>query len=296
MIRAENLSKRYRGNDALVDVTFAVPQGSVFALIGPNGAGKSTAIKVAMNLIEPSAGRVEVLGVDSRRLGRERLAQIGYVSENQKLPEWMRLDAFLEYCRAFYPAWDGALAAELLRQYDLPAGRKLSQLSRGMKVKAALAASLAYRPRLIVLDEPFGGLDVLVREQLIESLVDCTPDATIFLASHDLAEIESFASHVGYLDHGRLQFSDELESLSGRFREIVLTFDAAPALPARWPGTWLRPEVSTAVVRFVDTAFDPDATPARIAALWTPRDIAINAMPLRSIFIALAKSGRAAHA
>jgi ABC-2 type transport system ATP-binding protein len=204
MIRAENLSKRYRGNDALVDVTFAVPQGSVFALIGPNGAGKSTAIKVAMTLIEPGAGRVEVLGVDSRRLGRERLAQIGYVSENQKLPEWMRLDAFLEYCRAFYPAWDGALAAELVRQYDLPAGRKLSQLSRGMKVKAALAASLAYRPRLIVLDEPFGGLDVLVREQLIESLADCTPDATIFLASHDLAEIESFASHVGYHNVGRL--------------------------------------------------------------------------------------------
>jgi ABC-2 type transport system ATP-binding protein len=121
MIRAEHLSKSYRHNDALHDVSLEIPAGSVFALVGPNGAGKSTAIKIAMNLIQPSAGRLEVLGVDSRRLGPEQLAQIGYVSENQKLPEWMRVDAFVEYCRAFYPQWDDALAAELLRQYELPA-------------------------------------------------------------------------------------------------------------------------------------------------------------------------------
>src|SRR5204863_3509551 len=128
------------------------------------------------------AGRAEVLGVDSRRLAAPQLAQIGYVSENQQLPEWMTVKAFLQYCKPFYPDWRDDDAAALVRAYDLPLDRPLKALSRGMRVKAALASSLAYRPSLIVLDEPFSGLDVLVREQLIESIVERTPEATVFLA------------------------------------------------------------------------------------------------------------------
>src|SRR5689334_1310578 len=120
MIRTDNLTKRYRKNEALHGPTLDVPTGSGFALAGPNRAGKSSAIKILMNLIRPSAGSAQVLGVDSTRLSAGELAQIGYVSENQKLPEWMRVDYFLEYCRAFYPTWDDALAADLVRNYELP--------------------------------------------------------------------------------------------------------------------------------------------------------------------------------
>src|SRR5947209_12488378 len=200
MIRTFELSKKYSRNEALHGLTLDVPEGSVFALLGPNGAGKSTAIKTVMNILRPTAGRADVLGVDSRRLGPAQFAQIGYVSENQQLPEWMTVGAFLQYCRPFYSGWREEDAAELVRAYDLPLGRPLKSLSRGMRVKAALASSLAYRPRLIVLDEPFSGLDVLVREELIESIVERTPEATVFLASHDLAEIESFATHIAYLN------------------------------------------------------------------------------------------------
>jgi len=164
IIRTENLTKRYRHNEALHGVTLEVPAGSVFALVGPNGAGKSTAIKTVMNILQPSVGRAEVLGVDSRQLRAEQLARIGYVSENQKLPGWMKVGYFLQYCKPFYPAWSDDDVAELVRGYGLPLDRPLKALSRGMRVKAALAASLAYRPELIVLDEPFSGLDVLVRE------------------------------------------------------------------------------------------------------------------------------------
>jgi ABC-2 type transport system ATP-binding protein len=293
MIRAEHLSKRYRRNEALHDLTLEVPAGSVFALVGPNGAGKSTAIKIAMNLVEPSAGRMEVLGVDSRRLGPEQLAQIGYVSENQTLPEWMRVDAFLDYCRPFYPQWDDALAAELVRQYDLPRERKLSHLSRGMKVKAALTASLAYRPKLIVLDEPFGGLDVLVREQLIESLVDCTPEATILLASHDLTEIESFATHVGYLNEGCLEFVEEMASLSARFREIEVTLNSPASLPAGASASWLNLEQSGAIARFTETRFDSSRWREDVAHCFSGvRDVQAREMSFRAIFIALARSRR----
>jgi ABC-2 type transport system ATP-binding protein len=295
MIRTRNLTKRYFRSEALHDLTLEVPAGSVFALVGPNGAGKSTAIRIVMNLTPPTSGRAEVLGVDSRRLGPAQLAQIGYVSENQKLPEWMRLSTFLEYLKPFYPTWDTDAAADLVRQFELPLHRHLRSLSRGMKVKAALAASLAYRPKLIVLDEPFTGLDALVRDELIESLLARAEDTTIFISSHDLAEIESFASHIGYLDQGRLRFSEELETLSARFREIVLTFGAPPALPREWPGNWMQPESSAAVLRFVETRFDPERTPAAVRSLFPGlRDMAVNAMPLRSIFVTLAKASRAA--
>src|SRR5580704_15142551 len=139
----------------------------------------------------------------------------------------MTVGYFLKYLSAFYPAWDHALEGELVRQLQLPLDRKLKHLSRGMRMKAALASSLAYRPRLIVLDEPFTGLDAMVRDELIEGLLARAEGTTIFISSHDLAEIESFASHIGYLDRHRLQFSEELETLSARFREIVLTFAAA---------------------------------------------------------------------
>jgi len=293
MIRTDRLTKRYRHNEALHDLTLEVPPGSVFALVGPNGAGKSTAIKIIMNLIRPSVGRAEVLGIDSTRLGAVELAQIGYVSENQRLPEWMRVDYFLEYCRAFYPSWDNGLAEELVRHYHLPLDRRLSALSRGMKVKAALAVSLAYRPRLIVLDEPFSGLDVLVREQLIESIVDCTPEATVLIASHDLTEIESLATHVAYLNEGRLEFVEEMEVLSARFREIEITLDSPSGLPSGLPAAWLDPELSGVVVRFTDTHYEPvrsrDEVARRFAGV---REIQSREMSFRSIFLALAKSRR----
>jgi ABC-2 type transport system ATP-binding protein len=292
-IRTRDLTKTFRRTLALSGLTFEVPEGSIYGLVGPNGAGKTTALKVLMNIHRPTSGTSEVLGVDSRRLAPAEFAQIGYVSENQEMPEWMTVQYYLDYLANFYAAWDRTLAANLLRQLHLPPERKLRHLSRGMKMKAALASSLAYRPRLIVLDEPFTGLDALVRDELIEGLLGRAEGTTILIASHDLAEIESFASHIGYLNEGRLLFSEELESLSARFREIVLTFNAAPALPSPWPAAWMRPEVSGAVVRFVDTHFDPAATPAAVHDLFPDvRDIAINAMPLRAIFVTLAKAGR----
>jgi len=291
MIRAQSLSKQYRRTRALHDVTFQVPRGSVFALVGPNGAGKSTFLRLAMNLTTPSGGRIETLGVDSWKLGPQQLARIGYVSENQKLPEWMTVRAFLNFCRPFYPAWDDALAAGLLDQFGLPLDRRLSSLSRGMKVKAVLAASLAYRPELIVLDEPFGGLDVLVREQLMESLADCTPAATILMASHDLAEIESFATHIAYLNEGRLEFVEEMSALSNRFREIEITLEPPAAIPAGLPPTWLNAEQTGPLVRFTDTQYDPGSSQREVTRRFTGvREVTARAMSFRSIILALRRS------
>jgi ABC-2 type transport system ATP-binding protein len=292
-IRAEHLSKKFRRVEALNNLNLDVPTGAIYALVGPNGAGKTTAIKILMNIIPATSGRAEVLGTDSKGLAGRAFTSIGYVSENQQLPDWMRVDAFFAYLRPFYPSWDQDLENELVKHFQLPLDRKLGRLSRGMRMKAALASALAYRPKLIVLDEPFGGLDPLVRDEVIEGLLERAPEATIFLSSHDLAEIENLASHVGYLEQGRLRFSEEMTALAQRFREVELTLDKPSTSPENLPSTWMHVNASAAVVRFIETRFDEDRTSAEIRRLFGDvRNQIFTPMSLRSIFLAMAKAER----
>lgn len=293
-ILTEGLSKRFRRVNALSGLNLDVPEGATYAMVGPNGAGKTTIIKILMNIFRPTGGRAQVLEMDSTQIAGTSFSAIGYVSENQELPEWLRVGEFLAYLRPFYPTWDASLEAELLRQFGLPLDRKLHHLSRGVRMKAALAGSLAYHPKLIVLDEPFTGLDPLVRDQFIEGLLKRAKETTIFISSHDLGEVETFASHVGYLEQGRLQFSEELPALRARFREVELAFDAPPAVPAKIPETWMQLSVSEALVRFVESRFDLERTNHEIRELFgaAPR-VSYTPMSLRSIFLAIAKSSDA---
>lgn len=293
VIRSMELSKKFGRRTVLDRVDLEVPEGGVYGLVGPNGAGKTTAIKTLLNIHRATSGRGDVLGVDSRRLSPREFAQIGYVAEDQQMPDWMTVGYFLDYLKPFYPDWDQGLAAELVNRFDLPRDRKLRHLSRGMRMKAALASSLAYRPKLLILDEPFAGVDALVRDELIDGVLDRAGETTIFISSHDLAEIESFASHIGYLDRGRLEFSEEMTALAARFREIEVVVDAP--LPANLPRTWANVESSAAVVRFVETHFEGGRTEAEIRAVFPAlREVTIHPMPLRQIFVTLAKASRKA--
>jgi ABC-2 type transport system ATP-binding protein len=295
VIETAALTKRFRRNPVLDGLSLSVPEGSVYALVGSNGAGKTTTIKILMNIFQANSGSARVLGVDSRRLSPSEFQRIGYVSENQRLPGWMTVGYFFSYLKPFYPQWDDALAAEMLQQFQLPLDRRLRDLSRGMLMKTALASSLAYRPSLLVLDEPFTGLDALVRDEFIGGLLERAEGVTILISSHDLAEIESFSSHIGYLDEGRIRYSEEMHSLSGRFREIEITLDA-PAQPSpSWPAHWLNRESGAAVVRFVESNFDDTATHRAIREIFTGvRNVDVRPMPLRSIFVTLAKNTRRA--
>ena len=295
VISTAHLTKRFASSEAIHDLTFEVPEASIFGYLGPNGAGKTTTIKTLMNIFVATSGSATVLGLDSRRLSSTRLQQIGYVSENQEMPAWMSVDYYLDYCRAFYPSWDPALCDSLVKQFDLARKRSLKQLSRGMRMKAALVSAIAYRPRLLILDEPFSGLDPLVRDELVEGILAISADHrwTVFVSSHDLAEIENLVTHVAYLDRGRLVFSEELSSLQERFREVAVTCEGPAQTPTPWPEAWLKPETSSAVVRFVVTDYTEDRSPQQIKAKFSGcRDLSVEPMSLRSIFVTLAKSRR----
>src|ERR1700760_3928256 len=168
VIAADDLWKRYGRHDALQGLRLSVPEGSAYALIGANGAGKTTTIKVLMNILSPSRGAATVMGVDSRRISPAMLARIGYVSENQSLPSRLTLTQYLDSSRPFYPAWDRGLEDSIRSSLQLPGSRRIGELSHGMRLKLGLAAALSFKPRLLILDEPFSGLDPLVREELME--------------------------------------------------------------------------------------------------------------------------------
>jgi ABC-2 type transport system ATP-binding protein len=245
-----------------------------------------------MNILQPDSGSVELLGVDSRRLGPDDLTRIGYVSENQEMPGWMTVKYLMSYLKPFYPTWDDEHAAHLLRAFELPLDREIGKFSRGMWMKAALASSLAYRPRLLVLDEPFTGLDPLVREDLIEGLLQSAAGTTIFLSSHDLGEIETFASHIGYLDAGKMRFSEKMSSLATRFRQVEFTLlpSSNPLPEDAWPKRWLRRENVEGVIRFVEPQFDREQTSAEITRIFGEvQQLSIQPMPLRAIFLTMAR-------
>src|SRR5438874_384354 len=167
--------------------------------INPNTAHKVVTHLVAEGILEvrygigtavPTGGLTDVFGHDSRKLSQEDFTQIGYVSENEQMPDCMTVEYFMNYLRPFYPGWGAARAENLLRQFELPPDRKIRNLSHGMRMKAALASSLAYRPRLIVLDEPFTGLDARVRDDWIEGVWGCADGSTFLIACKDFSEFE----------------------------------------------------------------------------------------------------------
>ena len=231
-IRVEGLTKRYKGRAAVDGVGFEVPTGSVFGLLGENGAGKSTTIKALLGLIRPDGGRVETLGLDPSKEGLEVRRKVGYVPEQSGLYEWMTVAEIGWFAAGFHPRKPGGWEeyqrryAGLVGGFELPAGRKIKGLSKGMRAKVVLALALASEPELLVLDEPTSGLDVLVRREFLESMVDLAGGGrTVLLSSHQIGEVERVASHVALLHRGKLVLAEPLDELKARTHVLSFTLD-----------------------------------------------------------------------
>ena len=291
IIETHNLTRRFGRTEAVHGLDFSLPAGSLCALLGPNGAGKTTTLKLLMNLLAPTAGEARVLGTDSRKLGEREFAQIGYVSENQQLPLWMNVRQFLDYCRPFYPTWDRGLESTLLAQFALPENRKLQHLSRGMLMKAALLSALAYRPKLLVLDEPFSGLDPLVREEFVRGLLEVSAarDWTVLVSSHDIEEVERLCDRVALLDQGRLRLDESADGLLGRFRRVEVTGASAETGPA---AGWLEWERAGTLTRYVDPAYAGEVSERAWRERFPGGTVLARPMALREIFLTLARAGR----
>ena len=239
VIEVSGLSRRFGRALALDDVMLDVPRGVVFGLVGENGAGKTTLIKHLLGLLRAESGRVRVLGGDPVTQPVEVLSRVGYLSEDRDLPDWMRIGELLNYLRAFYPTWDDALAERLRKDFDLDAEARIKGLSQGQRARVGLAGALAYRPDLLVLDEPSTGLDPIVRRDILAAIIRTIADEgrTVFFSSHLLDEVERVADSVALIDRGRIVLSGPLDEIKSGHRRLTLRFDEPQPHPPALAGS-----------------------------------------------------------
>lgn len=295
IIELENLTKSFHKVPAVNDLSLAIPEGSVTAFLGPNGAGKTTTIKCLLNLQVPDSGTARLLGCDSRKLAPKQLQRIGYVSENQKLPNWMNVTQLLNYLRPMYPDWDRDFEKRLLREFDIPMKTRLRSLSRGQHMKAALLSSLAYRPQVVILDEPFSGLDPLVRDEFLHGLLELTEVEgwSVLISSHDIEEVQRLCDRVTILNRGHLELNESTDELLERFRQVSVTFPEEAKLPKGLPAIWSEPQAIGRTIRFIDRQFH-EAKLSELVGKHFPTATRheVTALSLREVFVVLAKSFR----
>ncbi len=241
VIVISELSRRFGARTALASVSLSMPRGSVYGLVGANGAGKTTLIKHLLGLLRAESGSVRVFGLDPVADPVGVLSRIGYLSEENDLPGWMRVDELIRYSRAFYPAWDDRYADQLRQTFALDPGATIKSLSKGQKARAGLLISLAYRPELLVLDEPSSGLDPIVRRDILGAVLRTIADEgrTVVFSSHLLDEVEQVADHVTMINGGRIVLSasmDEIRTTHGSLDAAFVARVGSPPPPSGKPG------------------------------------------------------------
>jgi beta-exotoxin I transport system ATP-binding protein len=233
-IETARLSKTYGGTvQALVDLDLRVERGEVFGYLGPNGAGKSTTIRLLLDLIHPTSGRAAVFGLDTRADGVAARRLVGYLPGDLRLADRLTAREQLESLGRLRGHVDEALRDELCERFGVGLDRPIRQLSKGNRQKVGLVQAFMHRPELVVLDEPTGGLDPLLQNEVRSLMRETAADGrTVFLSSHSLDEVQHTAERVGIIRSGRLVDVDAVESLRERsLRHVTITF-AAPADPS----------------------------------------------------------------
>ena len=227
------VSKCYRGSRtwALRDLSLEVPRGYVMGLLGKNGAGKTTLLKLACGLLKADSGDIRILGADPERSGPELRRLIGYVSEAPQLYNNISLRWLAGFVAGRFPGWDEPYFRQLLLRFDLHNHLRdpFGKLSKGTKVKFALALALAHRPKVLLLDEPTSGLDPTARREVLSVLLEALRDGetTVVFSSHITSDVEKIADFVSIIDRGRVLLTEDKETLLNRVVRAVLPVEAA---------------------------------------------------------------------
>lgn len=241
-VEVRNVTRRFGPKAALDDVSLTVPRGTVLGLVGENGAGKTTLIRHVMGLLRAEQGSVRVFGLDPVTEPAKVLSRVGYLSEEPDLPGWMRVHQLIRYMAAFYPTWDAQYATELQHGFALDPSAKIKHLSKGQRARAGLLCALAYRPDLLVLDEPSSGLDPVVRRDILAAIIRTIADQgrTVLFSSHLLSEVERVSDRIAMIKNGRIVFCDTTQGVRDAHARITIRFDTPQDGPPLMEGalTW----------------------------------------------------------
>ena len=228
IVEIQHLSRSFGSKEALQDVSISVAPGQVFGLVGENGAGKTTLIRHILGLLAPETGTVSVMGDSPVDCPENVLANIGYVSEDRDLPDWMSIGQLLNFSKAFYPNWDMAYQFQLIDSFTLDINAKIKSLSRGERARVCLVNALSHRPSLLLLDEPSSGLDPLVRQDVLSAVIQSVADEgrTVVFSSHLLEEVQRVADQICMIDHGKKILDEPIDELFERHSAATIRFQS----------------------------------------------------------------------
>jgi ABC-2 type transport system ATP-binding protein len=215
-----------KGIDVLNGVTFSVGEAEVVGLLGKNGAGKTTLIRIAMGMLEAQRGTVRVFGMDPREKPIEVKKRVGYVSEDQILPPFLRVNQVVDLHRGLFPGWDDDLARELSRRFNLSPRAKIGSLSKGQARQVALLCAVSHKPELLLLDEPAGGLDPATRREFLETSIHLLNEAgsTILFSSHHMTDVERMAGRVVMIHEGNILVDSDLDKLREEYSIALVPY------------------------------------------------------------------------
>jgi len=227
-IRTGGVTKVFRRSPAVSKLKLEVKKGTVFGFIGPNGAGKTTAIKMLMGLLKPDAGEISVLGLDPQKDFEELKQRVGYVPEQHLEYRWMRVGELIRFTSSFYDRWDEQMCRQLVQQFKLNERDKVKWLSKGMLAKLSLLLAVCHEPEMLLLDEPTGGLDPLIREEFLDGVLRTVggEDQTVFFSSHTISDVQRFADTVGIINDGELLCHLPVETLLSGTKRIRLVVES----------------------------------------------------------------------
>lgn len=224
------ITKRYE-NFILQGVSLQIPRGAIVGLIGQNGAGKTTLLNCVLNLVRKDSGSVHLPGLDQEVSAEKIRRFVGYVPERLVYYDWMTVESMLRFVSKFYDGWDDGRCRDLLAGYRLDPGRKIRDLSMGMRKKLGLVAALTHRPRVLILDEPASNLDPVARNNLLEDLrqiLGTWGTRAILISSHNLTDVERLVDWIAILRAGKLQCYTSREKLLGGWRKVVFEAPVQP--------------------------------------------------------------------
>jgi ABC-2 type transport system ATP-binding protein len=222
VLRAEGLTKRYGRRPALSDCTLSIPPGHVVGLVGPNGAGKTTLLQIAVGLLPPTSGTIEVLG-GRPASGPAQLAKVGFVAQETPTYAGLSIADHLRFGAHTNPGWDPQLAADRITRLGLDPSQKAGKLSGGQRAQLALTLAIAKRPDLLILDEPVSSLDPLARREFLQSLMAFIADhgASVILSSHLVSDLERVCDYLIVLVASRVHVAGEVEDLLATHRRVT---------------------------------------------------------------------------
>jgi ABC-2 type transport system ATP-binding protein len=228
VIEARGLTKAYGATRALDGVSFSVEPGRIVGLIGPNGAGKTTALKAILGLTS-FAGELRVLGLDPRSQRDQLMRDVCFIADVAVLPRWLRVAQAVDFVEHVHPRFDRSIAENFLTKTDIKRGSRVGQLSKGMVTQLHLALILAIDARLLVLDEPTLGLDLLFRRQFYDTLLNdyFDKERTILLTTHQVEEVEQLFTDVIFINHGHFTLNAPVEELGGRYQQLTVSSEQA---------------------------------------------------------------------